>query len=110
MEEKFVENALKVMKFNIDDEDKKLIEFVNMREYAVATQEKPLLLTVALQSCIGLIAYEKNFSFLAHMNVNKGNWNSDFEVDETNQIRKCKRVQNLYEEIIKRKDKIARAN
>lgn len=110
MKEKFVENALKLMKFNIEDEDKKLIEFVNMREYAVATQEKTLLFTVGLQSCIALIAYEKNFSFLAHMNVFKGNWNNDFEIDETNEIGKCKKVQNLYEEIVKRKDKINRTN
>lgn len=106
MEERFIENALNVMKFDLSDKDKELIQFVNMREYAVATQEKPLLFTVGLQSCIGLIAYTKNFSFLAHMNAAKGNWDKDFEIDETNQIGRCKKIETLYREILKNKDKI----
>ena len=63
MEKKFIENALNVLKFDIDTSEKDLIKFVPMREYNVASKEKPLLLTANLQSCIALIAYEKNFSF-----------------------------------------------
>lgn len=69
MDKEFIDNALKVMKFDIEDKEKSLIQFVNMHEYGVATQEKPLLLTLGLQSCIGLIAQTNNFSFLSHMNV-----------------------------------------
>ena len=79
MEKQFIENALKVMKFNIEETEKDLLQFVNMREYGVANKQKPLLLTIGLQSCIALIAYEKNFSFLAHMNIYKGNCEKDFE-------------------------------
>ena len=106
MEKEFIENALNVMKFNIVDEEKDLIQFVPMREYRVANDEKPLLLTINLQSCIALVAYTKGFSFLAHMNCNKGNWNEDFNVGEENNIISCKRVEDLYNEIIKNKDKI----
>ena len=106
MQKEFIENALEVMKFNIKDEEKPLIQFVKMREYGVATQEKPLLLTAGLQSCISLIAYTKNFSFLAHMNVVRGNWNEDFDIDEKNIKGKCKKVEDLYNEILKNKDNI----
>jgi len=81
MEKQFIENALKVMKFNIEETEKDLLQFVNMREYGVANKQKPLLLTIGLQSCIALIAYEKNFSFLAHMNVYKGNCEKDSELE-----------------------------
>ena len=63
MEKEFIENALKVMKFNIEEQETDLIKFVNMREYAVANSKEPLLLTIGLQSCIALIAYEKKFSY-----------------------------------------------
>ena len=107
MEEKFIQNALKVMEFDIEDKEKPLIQFVNMREYGVASEEKPLLLTLNLQSCIALIAYTKNFSFLAHMNVVRGNWNKDFDIDEEKQNGKCKKVEDLYNEILNHKDKIS---
>ena len=107
MDKEFIDNALKVMKFDIDDEEKSLIQFVGMREYGVASQEKPLLLTLNLQSCIALIAYTKNFSFLAHMNVIRGNWNKDFNIDEVNGTSKCKKVEDLYNEILSHKDKIS---
>lgn len=106
MEKEFIENALKVMKFNIEESEKDLVQFVNMREYSVANKQKPLLLTIGLQSCIALIAYEKNFSFLAHMNVYKGNCEKDFELDEKDEIVKCKKIENLYEEIMKNRENI----
>ena len=106
MEKEFIENALKVMQFNIEESEKDLVQFVNMREYGVANKQKPLLLTIGLQSCIALIAYEKSFSYLAHMNVIKGNCKSDFELDENNEIVRCKKIDNLYDEILKNKDKI----
>lgn len=106
MEKEFIENALKVMKFNIEEQEKDLVQFVNMREYGVANEEKPLLLTIGLQSCIALIAYEKNFSFLAHMNVYKGNCEKDFELDEKGEIVRSRKIDNLYEEIMKNKENI----
>ena len=106
MEKEFIENALKVMKFNIEEQETDLIKFVNMREYAVANSKEPLLLTIGLQSCIALIAYEKNFSFLAHMNVYKGNCKKDFELDEKDEIVRCIKIDNLYEEIMKNKENI----
>ena len=60
MDKEFIDNALKVMKFDIEDKEKSLIQFVNMHEYGVVTQEKPLLLTLGLQSCIGI----SSFSFI----------------------------------------------
>lgn len=107
MEKDFIENAVNVMKFNIADEEKELIQFVPMKEYRVANEEKPLLLTVNLQTCIALVAYTNGFSFLAHMNCNKGNWGQDFEIGEENNVTKCKKIEDLYNEIIKNKDKIA---
>ena len=106
MEKEFIENALKVMKFNIEEQETDLIKFVNMREYAVANSKEPLLLTIGLQSCIALIAYEKNFSFLAHMNVYKGNCEKDFELDEKDEIVRCRKIDKLYEEIMKNKENI----
>lgn len=106
MEKEFIENALKVMKFNIGEQDIDLIKFVNMREYAVANSKEPLLLTIGLQSCIALIAYEKNFSFLAHMNVYKGNCKKDFKIDKEDEIVRCIKIDNLYEEIMKNKENI----
>lgn len=106
MEKEFIENALKVMQFNIEESEKDLVQFVNMREYGVANKQKPLLLTIGLQSCIALIAYEKSFSYLAHMNVIKGNCKSDFELDKNNAIVRCKKIDDLYDEILKNKDKI----
>lgn len=106
MEKEFIENALNVMKFNISDEEKDLIQFVPMREYRVASEKKPLLLTVNLQTCIALVAYTKGFSFLAHMNCNKGNWARDFVVDGENNVTGCKKVEELHNEIIKNKEKI----
>lgn len=107
MDKEFIDNALKVMKFNIEDKEKSLIQFVNMHEYGVATQEKPLLLTLGLQSCIALIAQTKDFSFLSHMNAYRGNWNKDFDIDEISGKGKCKKVDDLYNEILKNKDKIS---
>ena len=106
MEKEFIENALNVMKFNIADEEKDLIQFVPMREYRVASEGKPLLFTINLQTCIALVAYTKDFSFLAHMNCNKGNWNQDFDTDDENNVTGCKKVEDLHNEIIKNKDKI----
>lgn len=106
MSKEFIENALQVMKFNIKDEEKPLIQFVKMREYRVANQEKPLLFTAGLQSCISLIAYAKKFSFLAHMNVVRGNWDKDFDIDEENKKGTCKKIEDLYNEILKNKDNI----
>lgn len=106
MEKEFIENALKVMQFNIEESEKDLVQFVNMREYGVANKQKPLLFTIGLQSCIALIAYEKSFSYLAHMNVIKGNCKSDFELDKNNAIVRCKKIDDLYDEILKNKDKI----
>lgn len=100
-----IEHALKVYKFNIEEADKGLIQFVPMREYRVATQEKPLLLTCGLQSCIALIAYEKNFSFLAHMNT-AGDRVSDFELNDKDDAVRCLKIDDLYNEIIKNKDEI----
>ena len=107
MEKEFVEKALKVMDFNIEDKEKLLVKFVAMREYGVATKEKPLLLTAGLQSCIALIAHSEHFSFLAHMNMNKGNWNQDFDIDEKRGTGKCKKVEDLYSEILKNKHNIS---
>lgn len=106
MGKEFIEKTLKVMSFNIDDNEKTLIQFVNMREYGVATPEKPLLLTIGLQSCIALIAYTKNFAFLAHMNVFRGNLDKDFDINEKKGEGKCKKVEDLYKEILKNKDNI----
>ena len=106
MDKEFLENALKVMRFDINDKEKPLIQFVNMREYGVASEERPLLLTMNLQSCISLIAYTKGFSFLAHMNVVRGNWSQDFDIDEANGDSKCKKVEDLYNEILRNRDKI----
>lgn len=103
MEKKFIDNVLKVMKFNIQYKEKELISFVNMTNYKVATKDKPLLLTINLQSCIALYAYTNNFSYLAHMNMYKGNWQDDFEINESIVNSKCKKIDNLFCEIIKHK-------
>lgn len=100
-----IEHALKIYKFNIEEKDKELVKFVNMREYDVATKEKPLLLTCGLQSCIALIAYEENFAFLAHMNT-AGDRSSDFELNDKDDAVRCLKIDDLYNEIIKNKDKI----
>ena len=105
MEKSFIENALKTMDFKIRDTDKNLIKFVNMCKYGVANEEKPLLLTVGLQSCVALIAYEKNFSFLAHINLYNYQ-EKDFEVNKRKEVTRCKKVNDLYNEISKVKDKI----
>lgn len=100
----FIDNALDVMKFDIDDSERGLIQFVPMRSFGVATNEKPLLLTVNLQSCIALIAYEKNFSFLSHMNVITHE--PDFSVDKSKELIKCNKVDDLYYKIMEARDKI----
>lgn len=40
------------------------------------------------------------------MNVIKGNCKKDFKLNENNEIVRCKKIDNLYEEILKNKDKI----
>ncbi len=102
-DKEFIENALQVLKFDTTNIDKNLIQFVNMCEYGVASEDKPLLFTLNLQSCIALIAYEKNFSFLAHMNVFKGNWHDDFEVKGKDELMRCTKIDDLYNEILKNK-------
>lgn len=107
MEEKdFVKNALKIMGFGEENIDADLVQFVNMWEYKIATKEKPMLLTVGLQSCIALYAWDENFSFLAHMNIVGGNSVYDFETTDSDIPIKCKKVDRLYEEIIKSKENI----
>ncbi len=107
MEEKdFVKNALKIMGFGEENIDADLVQFVNMWEYKIATKEKPMLLTVGLQSCIALYAWEENFSFLAHMNIVGGNSVYDFETTDSDIPIKCKKIDRLYEEIIKSKENI----
>lgn len=106
MESEFIDNALRIMKFNISNKEKELISFVNMTKYKVATDNKPLLLTINLQSCIALYAYTNNFSYLAHMNMYKGNWQDDFEIDKSISSSKCKKVEKLFDEVIKYKEKI----
>lgn len=100
-----IEHALKTYQFDIEEKDKELVKFVNMREYDIATKEKPLLLTCGLQSCIALIAYEENFAFLAHMNT-AGDRRSDFELNNNDDAVRCLKIDDLYNEIIKNKDKI----
>lgn len=104
MNQEFIDKALDIMDIKLKEEEKKLVNFVNMRECAVASEEKPLLLTVGLQSCIGLIGWCENFSFLAHMNM--CTCESDFYVDEEGKPTKCKKIEQLYKEILKNKEKI----
>lgn len=105
-DKEFIKNALKVYKFDKNNIDTDLIQYVNMCEYGVATKNKPLLLTCNLQSCVALIAYEKNFSFLAHMNIFEGNWYKDFEIESKDKIVTCTKIGDLYAEILKNKDQI----
>ena len=107
MEEKeFVKNALKIMEFEEENIDANLVQFVNMWEYKVATKEKPMLLTVGLQSCIALYAWEENFAYLAHMNIVGGNSVYDFETTDNDIPIKCKKIDRLQEEILKQKENI----
>lgn len=107
MEEKeFVKNALKIMEFEEENIDANLVQFVNMWEYKVATKEKPMLLTVGLQSCIALYAWEENFAYLAHMNIVGGNSIYDFETTDNDIPIKCKKIDSLQEEILKQKENI----
>lgn len=106
-EKEFIENVLKVMKFDTNNINSDSVQFINMCEYGVSSKEKPLLLTCNLQTCIALVAYEKNFSFLAHMNVYKGNWSEDFELDNEGMPIRCKKVDDLYNEILKNQNKIS---
>ena len=105
MEEKeFVKNALKIMEFEEENINANLVQFVNMWEYKVATKEKPMLLTVGLQSCIALYAWEENFAYLAHMNIVGGNSIYDFETTDNDIPIKCKKIDRLQEEILKQKE------
>lgn len=107
MEEKeFVKNALKIMEFEEENIDASLVQFVNMWEYKVATKEKPMLLTVGLQSCVALYAWEENFAFLAHMNIVGGNSVYDFETTDNDIPIKCKKIDRLQEEILKQNENI----
>lgn len=107
MEEKeFVKNALKIMEFEEENINANLVQFVNMWEYKVATKEKPILLTVGLQSCIALYAWEENFAYLAHMNIVGGNSIYDFETTDNDIPIKCKKIDRLQEEILKQKENI----
>ena len=107
MEEKeFVKNALKIMEFEEENINANLVQFVNMWEYKVATKEKPMLLTVGLQSCIALYAWEENFAYLAHMNIVGGNSIYDFETTDYDIPIKCKKIYRLQEEILKQKENI----
>ena len=107
MEEKeFVKNALKIMEFEEENINANLFQFVNMWEYKVATKEKPMLLTVGLQSCIALYAWEENFAYLAHMNIVGGNSIYDFETTDNDIPIKCKKIDRLQEEMLKQKENI----
>ena len=107
MEEKdFVKNVLKILGFGEENIDADLVQFVNMWEYKIATKENPMLLTVGLQSCIALYAWEENFSFLAHMNIVGGNSVYDFETTDSDIPIKCKKIDRLQEEILKQKENI----
>ena len=107
MEEKeFVKNALKIMEFEEENINANLVQFVNMWEYKVATKEKPMLLTVGLQSCIALYAWEENFAYLAYMNIVGGNSIYDFETTDNDIPIKCKKIDRLQEEILKQKENI----
>ena len=107
MEEKeFVKNALKIMEFEEENINANLVQFVNMWEYKVATKEKPMLLTVGLQSCIALYVWEENFAYLAHMNIVGGNSIYDFETTDNDIPIKCKKIDRLQEEILKQKENI----
>lgn len=106
-EKEFIENVLKVMKFDTNNINSDSVQFINMCEYGVSSKEKPLLLTCNLQTCIALVAYEKNFSFLAHMNVYKGNWTKDFELDNEGMPTRCKKVDDLHNEMLKDRSKIS---
>ena len=77
-----------------------------MWEYKVATKEKPMLLTVGLQSYIALYAWEENFAYLAHMNIVGGNSIYDFETTDNDIPIKCKKIDRLQEEILKQKENI----
>ena len=105
-DKEFVENALNVYRFDKTNIDANLIQYVNMGKYGLATDHKPLLFTCNLQSCIALIAYSKEFAFLAHMNVFEGNWNEDFQVEGKDKVIRCTKIDDLYREILKNKNKI----
>ena len=94
------------MEFEEENINANLVQFVNMWEYKVATKEKPMLLTVGLQSCIALYAQEENFAYLAHMNIVGGNSIYDFETTDNDIPIKCKKIDRLQEEILKQKENI----
>lgn len=101
-----IDNALKVMNFDIENKEKELIQFVDMGDYGVSSEEKPLLLICNLQSCISLIAYSDKFSYLSHMNVYGENSKNDFIINGINGNFRCTKIEDLFNEILIHKDKI----
>ena len=62
----------KWLKKNNIEMDSSLVKGVNMDMYEVSTKEKPVLFTLGLSTCIGLVAVSKDFSFLAHIDMGYG--------------------------------------
>lgn len=100
----FIKRSLDIYEFDTESVPVKQVNYVPMSEYKVSTEENLLLYTNNLQVCIALYACSNDFGFLAH--INPLVMHGDFYVNDLNNAHKCKRVEELYNEIIKVKDKL----
>ena len=96
--------SLKIYGFDMEEIDVDKINYVPMHDYRVATNNKPLLYINNLQCCVGVYAYNNNFGFCAHINT-VAMENGDYEVDHNKKPTRCRRIDDLYETILKEKEK-----
>lgn len=98
---------------NVQGIDSRLVKPVNMDDYAVASKDKPILFTLGLATCIGLVATSKDFAFLAHIDMG-GLGHNGFE-EEWSQlsdgkwkqiIKSCKVTRELYNKIYQNRENI----
>lgn len=98
---------------NIQNINSTEVKPVNMGENAIATDEKPCLLTFGLNDCIGLVGLAENFAFLSHIDMGGligDQWETQYRQLPSGKwevrIKTLKETKALYNAIYRNKDKI----
>lgn len=92
--------SLKIFGFEVEKLELDRILHVPMRQYRIATKEKPMLYIENLQVCVAIYAYCENFGFASHINtvvLEEG----DFILNEKKIPIKVRSIENLKSCILK---------
>jgi len=107
-----IENFLE--RNNIDQIKSNEVKSVDMDMCDISSEDKPVLFTYGLATCIGLVATSKEFAFLSHIDMGYGQ--NDFETEWIQlpdgkwdfNVKRCNITWELYNRIYQKRDEITK--